>query len=95
MIDWIIEGVHGPELSVLSLIYSVLGIELTLYWNHIRDVYTINTTGQLIPFVIGLAGLAKVIYEPIKMVRYFTIGYRFQTCTTDKDNRHITRAMTS
>jgi hypothetical protein len=61
--------------SLVPLVYSVIGIEMTLYWNSIRDVYTINTTGQLIPFVIGLVGLAKVIYEPTKMVSYCTTLY--------------------
>ncbi|KAK4233847.1 hypothetical protein C8A03DRAFT_38407, partial [Achaetomium macrosporum] len=30
--------------------YSILGVELTLYWNGATDVYSIATTGQLIPF---------------------------------------------
>jgi hypothetical protein len=55
---------------------------MTLYWNSISDVYTINTTGQLIPFVIGLVGLAKVIYEPskapIKRVSYYTSSLSLQ-----------------
>jgi hypothetical protein len=67
---WFTEGI-----SLFSLAYSVIGIEMTLYWNSISDVYTINTTGQLIPFVIGLVGLAKVTYEPIKMVRCCTTPY--------------------
>jgi hypothetical protein len=58
--------------SVTSLAYSIIGIEMTLYWNSISGVYTINTTGQLIPFVIGLACLTKVVYEPVKMVSYST-----------------------
>jgi hypothetical protein len=57
-----------PGVSLFSLVYSVIGREITLYWNAISDVYIINTTGQLIPFVIGLVGLAKVIYEPVKTV---------------------------
>jgi len=56
--------------SIFSLAYSVIGIEMTLYWNSITGVYTINTTGQLIPFVIGLAGLAEIVYEPVKLVGY-------------------------
>jgi hypothetical protein len=52
----------------MTLIYSVVGIELTLYWNSINGVYTINTTGQLIPFVIGLLGLLRVLYKPFLLV---------------------------
>jgi hypothetical protein len=58
-----------PTANVVSLIYSVIGIEMTLQWNHVTGVYTINSVGQLIPFVIGLAGFVKVIYEPLKDVR--------------------------
>jgi hypothetical protein len=58
-----------PMVNVVSLIYSVIGIEMTLQWNHVTSVYTINSVGQLIPFVIGLAGFVKVIYEPLKDVR--------------------------
>jgi hypothetical protein len=64
--------------SIFSLAYSVIGIEMTLYWNSITGVYTINTTGQLIPFVIGLAGLAKVVYEPVKLVSY-PISFHYST----------------
>ncbi|RAH59108.1 hypothetical protein BO85DRAFT_261143 [Aspergillus piperis CBS 112811] len=48
-------------LSASTLIYSILGIELTLYWNSIRGVYSIKTTGQLIPFVIGVTGFIIVL----------------------------------
>jgi hypothetical protein len=57
-----------PTANVVSLIYSVIGIEMTLQWNHVTGVYSINSVGQLIPFVIGLAGFVKVIYEPLKDV---------------------------
>lgn len=40
--------------------YSIISVELMLYWNGITDVYSIRSVGQLIPFVIGLAGLLKV-----------------------------------
>lgn len=55
---------HSP------FIYSVIGIELTLQWNHGTGVYSINSVGQFIPFVIGLVGFSKVIYEPIKEVGF-------------------------
>ena len=44
-------------------IYSILAIELTLKWNNVSNVYTVNSTGQLIPFVIGVAGFLKVFYD--------------------------------
>ncbi|KAJ4218525.1 hypothetical protein NW759_008419 [Fusarium solani] len=44
---------------IFSLVYFVLGIELTLYWNGVTDVYSVGTAGQLIPLIIGVCGLAK------------------------------------
>jgi hypothetical protein len=68
-------------MSLFSLVFSIIGIEMTLYWNSISNVYTINTTGQLIPFVIGLVGLAKVIYEPVKGVSCSTTPLSLQLTT--------------
>ncbi|RSL51125.1 hypothetical protein CEP54_011592 [Fusarium duplospermum] len=45
-------------------VYCVLGIELTLYWNGVTDVYSVRTTGQLIPLAIGACGLAQFLYAP-------------------------------
>jgi hypothetical protein len=56
--------------ALMTLIFSVVGIELTLHWNSISGVYTINSTGQLIPFVIGLLGLLKILYKPFLLVCY-------------------------
>ncbi|KAH8820627.1 hypothetical protein F5884DRAFT_826984 [Xylogone sp. PMI_703] len=51
--------------NLFAFIYSALGIELTIYWNSIRSMYTIDTTGQLIPFVVGAVGLFGAIYGAI------------------------------
>lgn len=61
-------SVVTPATNIVSFIYSIIGIEMTLQWNHVTGVYTINSVGQLIPFVIGLLGFIKVIYEPLKEV---------------------------
>ncbi|KAH7176130.1 hypothetical protein EDB81DRAFT_771963 [Dactylonectria macrodidyma] len=57
----------SPLFMACSLVYSILGIELSLYWNSVTGVNTIDGAGQLIPFVIGLIGLAKVTYLAIRM----------------------------
>ncbi|KAF4468670.1 hypothetical protein FALBO_4435 [Fusarium albosuccineum] len=54
-----------PYLRAFSLVYSILGIELTLHWNDVTGVYDVNTTGQLIPFTIGLCGLVQILYVPL------------------------------
>lgn len=51
--------------NVLIPIYSILGVELCIYWNNVRGVAAINTTGQLIPFVIGVVGFGKTVYAPL------------------------------
>jgi hypothetical protein len=45
------------------LVYSILGIELILYWNGVMDVYGVDTTGQ--PFIIGVCGLVKILFTPL------------------------------
>ena len=41
--------------------FSILAIELIIRWNSISGVYTIGSTGQVIPFTIGIGGLIKVL----------------------------------
>ena len=64
----------APYIAVLSLVYSVLGIELTLHWNGVTGVYSVGTTGQLIPLTIGLCGLLQIICLPLFDVRSIHAG---------------------
>ena len=45
---------------MLCIIWSILAVELMLVWNNIEGIYTISSTGQLIPFIIGVVGLARL-----------------------------------
>jgi hypothetical protein len=47
--------------NVFILLFSILAVELIIRWNNILDVYTIRSTGQIIPFIIGFGGLLKVV----------------------------------
>lgn len=40
----------------------MISVELTLLWNGISGVYTLNSTGQLIPFIIGVVGLLSLLH---------------------------------
>jgi hypothetical protein len=40
----------------------VVATELTIQWNHISDINTLSSAGQLIPFVIGLGVVLRVLY---------------------------------
>lgn len=41
----------------------IVFVELTLTANNISGVYTINTTGQLIPFIIGITSMVAAMRE--------------------------------
>ena len=59
--------------TVVTIVWFVLSIELTLNWNGITGVYTLSSTGQLIPFVIGFMSFMNAIQQTvlvlIKLVR--------------------------
>lgn len=69
-----------------TLIWSVMAIELTLKWNGITNVYQLNTTGQIIPFVIGLSLFANVCWRLLdsKRVSPYLIYQKFKNYPTDK-----------
>lgn len=50
------------NLNIACLIWSIISIELSLSWNQVYRIYDIKSTGQLIPFVIGLLGLIKFVH---------------------------------
>ena len=52
--------------SSLSILWFVLAVELSLSWNSVRGIYDIGSTGQLIPFIIGLLGLLRVLHIIIR-----------------------------
>lgn len=43
----------------------IINIELILSWNSISGIYSITSTGQLIPFIMGVGGLVKVLNQVI------------------------------
>lgn len=50
----------------------IVAIELTLAFNSISGVYTMKSTGQLIPFVIGVGGLWTVLND--LMTDYYKVS---------------------
>ena len=65
--------------------YSILATELTLKWNKVSGVYTMNSTGQLFPFVIGVAGFLKVFYDT--QGKYKVRQYRL--CSSNSSNANL------
>lgn len=48
--------------NFICIIWTMISVELTLLWNGISGVYTLNSTGQLIPFIIGVVGLLSLLH---------------------------------
>ncbi|KAI4869538.1 hypothetical protein F4820DRAFT_13300 [Hypoxylon rubiginosum] len=64
------ERVRIVKISLTKLLGSIVGlgifivaIELTIAWNHIRNVYECASFSQLFPLVAGATNLARVIYQ--------------------------------
>ena len=45
------------DLSIIS--WSLVVVELGLVWNSVSRIYAVSSTGQVIPFLIGLLGLLR------------------------------------
>ncbi|KAM7184271.1 hypothetical protein V8F33_013085 [Rhypophila sp. PSN 637] len=52
-------------LSFVSFTFAVTGTELMLSRNNVGGIYAFNYTGQLIPFVVGVASLIKLFYNAL------------------------------
>lgn len=47
--------------ELIVIIWSVIAVELDLVWKFVTGVYGVSSTGQLIPFIIGLFNLLRNI----------------------------------
>ncbi|KAK0385297.1 hypothetical protein NLU13_7773 [Sarocladium strictum] len=48
-------------LKLLTIVWFISSIELTIRWNRIRGVDSIQSTGQLIPFIVGITSMAQAL----------------------------------
>jgi hypothetical protein len=64
-IRWAITG-------ILSFSTTIVAIECILTWNKVRGVYSLSSTGQYIPLIIGVASLISVVWNVVQQetVRY-------------------------
>lgn len=46
--------------NISCLAWAVIAIEVTLHWNSVSGIYDIATTGQLIPFIIGVISILRL-----------------------------------
>lgn len=63
MTDTIVTKRTFGVLSVLILVYSTIAVELTLVWNSVSGVYTVSSTGQVIPLIAGLGLFINAIWK--------------------------------
>jgi hypothetical protein len=72
-----------PTINLVCVIWSILAIELMIKWNNITQVHTIQSVGQLIPFVIGVVGFLKLLrdisVERIQLWMYEVVLVRHST----------------
>jgi hypothetical protein len=54
---------------LVGVVSWTVGTELVVRWNKVSNVNTIGTTGQLIPFVIGVSGLVEIFYRCVMKYR--------------------------
>ena len=62
-------------LNIAALIYSILRVEFTIVVNKIQGVNNLNTTGQLIPFVVSLGAMLAMIGEVMTRERRELYGF--------------------
>ncbi|KAF2681784.1 hypothetical protein K458DRAFT_79717 [Lentithecium fluviatile CBS 122367] len=53
------------SLNSICLLWGIAATECTIYWNHIYNVYSVSSTGQLIPLIIGIANFIQIVYTII------------------------------
>jgi hypothetical protein len=56
----------GGILIIFVLIWSILGIELTIRWNRVTAINDILSTGQLIPFIMGISSLPAALWGVVE-----------------------------
>ena len=49
-------------INCFCLALAVLAVELTLKWNFISGINSMNSVGQFIPFTVGVGGLVQVLW---------------------------------
>jgi len=47
--------------TIFTITLTIISVELTLAYNSISGVYTIESTGQLIPLIIGIVGVGRTL----------------------------------
>lgn len=70
---------------ILSIAWFIASIEFTIRWNDIRGVNTIDSTGQLIPFIVGCVSASQVmkklmLFAGARVSHTISLKYRRKKC---------------
>jgi len=52
----------GAMFLTLTLVFYIVASELQLGWNNLDGINSLNTTGQIIPLVIGTLSLLRTLF---------------------------------
>ncbi|KAI4124526.1 MAG: hypothetical protein LQ347_005706 [Umbilicaria vellea] len=55
--------------TLAMIVFLIVQVELTIVWNSISGLSSLSTLGQLIPFILGMGGLLKVLWQKFELVR--------------------------
>ncbi|KAE9362622.1 hypothetical protein N431DRAFT_144436 [Stipitochalara longipes BDJ] len=80
-----------PIFNMIVLIWSIVAIELMIKWNGITDVHTIQSVGQLIPFIIGIVGFLRLLRDiQVETIQEYLYGLMMKSLLNfDQNNENI------
>ncbi|KAL8787693.1 MAG: hypothetical protein Q9195_007649 [Heterodermia aff. obscurata] len=68
------------------IVWIVVTIELTLKFNHASGIYDLDSTGQLIPFIIGIVSMGKTLNALwVDMIKKIEIGVNARNMMVIRD----------
>ncbi|ETS78445.1 hypothetical protein PFICI_10507 [Pestalotiopsis fici W106-1] len=65
---WVVVTSLWHAWIVGATIWFIVSVELNIRWNKITGVHTIESTGQLIPFVVGVASFIRAKHKLIVLI---------------------------
>lgn len=55
--------VYSAIVGFMILFWTIIAIELTLYWNSVTGIYSLDSSGQLIALIVGLGTFLSLFWE--------------------------------
>jgi hypothetical protein len=61
-------------INCFCLALAVIAVELTLIWNFVSGINSMNSVGQFIPFTVGVGGLVQVLWAVVGVSVSFSLA---------------------